>query len=186
MSEMPSSSYTLLDIPAPNADAGPCPSRCRGARPGLPARTGDQRDPPRFASALDALAAAADPLEGRGGAKPMRLSAWSDDAARLPARSSMAQGDATGCATAAGRRRSSATARATSPTWMHRFHRFRPTARSSRRPPARWATACRRRSPRSALAATRWWSLRRRWLLPDERTGIRHRRAIRPARSSSS
>jgi acetolactate synthase-1/2/3 large subunit len=42
-SEMPSSGYTLMDIPCPEPAAGACPRRQRRARPGLPPDAGDQR-----------------------------------------------------------------------------------------------------------------------------------------------
>ena len=60
-------------------------------------------------------------------------------------------------------------------------------ARMSARPPARWATACRPRSAMKRLYPERTGGLRRRRRrFPDERAGIRDRRAIRSCRSSSS
>ena len=66
-----------------------------------------------------------------------------------------------------------------------------PTARfgtpARARPPARWATACRRRSRPSCVHPERTVDLlRRRRLLPDDRPGAGDGRAVRPARSSSS
>ena len=48
MSEMPSSGYTLIDIPEPAPEAGPCPSRRRGARPRLSPGARDQCQPDRL------------------------------------------------------------------------------------------------------------------------------------------
>ena len=52
-----------------------------------------------------------------------------------------------GCASACPTTRSSPTAPATTPPGCNRFFQYRGFAPSSRRPAARWATACRRRSP---------------------------------------
>ncbi len=77
---------------------------------------------------------------------------------------------------------SSPTAPAISPAGSIASTASASTTRTSRRPPARWATACRRRSAMKTLYPERTGGLRRRRRrLPDDRAGFRHRRAIRAA-----
>ncbi len=70
MSEMPSSAYTLIDIPEPAPDAGPCPSGRRGARPPLPADAGHQCQPDRLRRGAGRPAAAERRSRGAAAPKP--------------------------------------------------------------------------------------------------------------------
>ncbi|GLR96104.1 hypothetical protein GCM10007858_37410 [Bradyrhizobium liaoningense] len=83
MSEMPSSSYTLLDIPTPQQKLNPCASRLRRARPGLSAGACDPGDSRRLRRRRrDAEARRRGGLEGRGRQGARRLSRLDREGAR--------------------------------------------------------------------------------------------------------
>ena len=153
LGEMPSQSYTLIDIPAPQqtlVHVHPGAEELgRVYRPHLAIKP--RR--PAFAAALEGL-------------QPPNEIAWREQTESRARRLSRLdrEGDAScpatsisarswcGCASSLPPKPSSATAPATSPAWMHRFYRFRHFgAALSRRPRARWATACRRRSAMKRL-----------------------------------
>ncbi len=191
LGEMPSSGYTLIDSPYPRPDAGPRPSRCRRTRPRLPAGACDQRrarhgvrrrprrprarrPTPVWAERTKALHAAYLGWSTPPAAGPGRRAAWGRS---WPGSKRTCPQDAiftNGAGNYA--------------TWLHRFHRFRQFATQARpdlgldglRP------AGARSPPSSCYPGARGHLLCRRRLLPDERPGIRHRRALPTCRSSSS
>ena len=148
MSEMPSSSYTLLDIPTAEPNPRPRASRCRRARTRLPAgarHPGDVRRPSPLP--IGTLRPAAVPsLEGRSGQSACGLSRLDRQGARTAGHVPVWPGHRPGCATACRRMRSSATAPATMPAGCIVITASTALPRSSRRPRARWDMACRRRS----------------------------------------
>ena len=190
LGEMPSQSYTparhsgaaarrsSMSIPAPRNSAASISRRWRSTRrrpPSAPRSTGLQ--PP------NAIAWA---RRRRGRARRLsRLDRKRDRGAR--ARVNLGEIVAVAARHAAGRRDRSATAPAISRpgcTAIYRYPRLRHAARA--RPRARWAMACRPRSRPSGCARAHRRRVRRRRRLPDDRPGIRHRRAVRARRSSSS
>ena len=133
-------------------------------------------------------AAERDPRGARRRARRTRtISPGPTPPSKSPARCQYGDDHGTGCATGCPRTRSSPTAPATTRLGAPLPSASAASAPSSRRPRARWATACRRRSPPSCSIPERTVVvLCRRRLLPDERPGIRDRRAVRRCRSSSS
>ena len=125
LSEMPSSSYTLLDVPMPEAEAGACASGRRGTRPRLSAGAGDPGNSVRLCAALAALRhrAPATPRRRRTGrtriTSPGRRTAQA--ARRLP----IWRGDGLAARPPAAGLPSSATAPAIIAGWLHRYYRFR-------------------------------------------------------------
>ena len=150
MSEMPSSGYTLIDIPEPRqalVHVHPGAEELgRLYRPTLAINA----SPTAFVAALEGLQPPhRDRLERRGPApRTQSYRRLVGAGRRIPARCSSPRsspGSASACPTT----RSSPTAPATTPAGCTASSASAATARSSRRPPARWATACRRRSPPS-------------------------------------
>ena len=163
------------------ADAGPCPSRRRGARPrstGRRSRSTPARPPsPRRSRACSRRNAH---RLGAGDARRQRRLPRLVDAGRQsrpgPAGPRSSPGSASGCPTM----RSSPTAPATIPAGCIASSASAATARSSRRPPASMgyglpaAIAAKLRHPGAHRRR-----LRRRRLLPDDRQEFAHRRPVR-------
>ena len=191
LGEMPSSDYTLLKSPYPDqtlVHVHPDASRARPRLPSRPCRSTPR--PPAFVAALAKLQA--------GTSRPGRTTTAKLHAAPISTGRRRPKPAPGRCRWA----RSCAISKRVLPddaiitngagnyaTWVHRFHRFRrfgtqaaPTSGSMGygTPAAVAAKALYPGPPRRRLC--------RRRLLPDERPGIRNRRAIRPAdrrRSSS-
>ena len=186
LGEMTTSGYTLLEPPTPrrrSCTSIPAPrSSAASTSPTLPILSGMEQfaarraRPPRRAALARVDRARRAPTTRRG-SSPARCPGTLDLGDVHRARSASA------CPT-----RSSRTAPATSRVWVHRFWRYHELSdASSRRRAARWATACRRRSPRRLVAPGADGDLlRRRRRLPDERPGARDRGAVRRCRSSCS
>ena len=154
LGEMTTGGYTLLDAAEADAEAGPHPRRRRGARPRLRGRPGDQRVDERAPRRRSRRSTPPPTLPwarvDRGRACRLRSqprrrrrssrSTWPRSCRRVERLVPRRQPCFTnGAGNFAG--------------WLHRFYRYaglrhaRPhAARADRR--ARWATACRRRSPR--------------------------------------
>ena len=186
LGEMTTGGYTLLRGAAAAAEAGPHPRRRRGARPRLPGRPADQRRrwrAPRRRWRRSTRRPTL-PLGRRGPRRrtpttrptcvptpvaPLDMAEVVRDCSQhLPADTIFTNG----AGNFAG--------------WLHRFYRYHglrhAAARSSRRPRARWATACRPASPRRCSSRSARRQHRRRRRLPDERPGARDRdRAVRRA-----
>ena len=176
-------SYTLLDIPAP-ADAGACPSRRRGTRPRLPCArlpSTPRRPPsPRRWRACSRPRPSAGPGRPR---PPMRTSSPGPTSRHQRAgRVATWARSWPGCATSCRADAIVCNGAGNYAIWVHRFHRFRrfgtQLAPTSRLDGLRRAGGGRRQA---LLPRAHGRLLRRRRLLPDERPGIRHRRAVRPA-----
>ncbi len=185
MSEMPSQSYTLFDIPTPRQTLVHVHPDAERARPRLPPASRDQRLADRFLGGARGRAAAARDRLGRGDrARRMRtILAWTDPPPSIrPGRFQMGEVDGASAPDAAGRhdhlQRRRQLRGLGAP--LLALPRLRHAARA--RPPARWATACRPPSARSGCIPDRTVvCLRRRRRLPDERPGIRDRGAVRAA-----
>ncbi len=115
LGEMPSQSYTLLEIPGPRQTLGARPSGRRGARPGLSSASRHQRRADRICRGARRLAAAERDFLARadqaGARRLHRVDREGDAAAR---RRSISARSSSGCASACPTR-SSPTAPATSP-----------------------------------------------------------------------
>ena len=158
MAEMPSQSYTLLDIPVPrqalvHVHAG-AEEIGRVYQPVL----GINAAPQTFAAALESLQPPAE-IAWRTATQEARADflAWTDTAPSGPGPVNMAEimlwlrerlpPDAV-LANGAGNYA----------IWPGRFYRFRDAGTSSRRPRDRWAMGCRPRSAPSGSTRAGWWS----------------------------
>ena len=178
LGEMTTGGYTLLQAAAADAEAGAHPRRRRGARPRLRRRPaaavvdGLRRAGARRRSTPPAVAAAG---------PTWTAAAHADYEANLRADAGRAARHGRGRRRRSqrlvpDRHASSPTAPATSAAGCIASTATRacatPAARSSRRPRARWATACRPRSPRRCWSRDRTVDQpRRRRRLPDDRPG---------------
>ena len=171
--------------PGAEADAGPCPPGPAGARPRLSPASRRQRLADRVLGGARSACSRPPPsgaASARGDAHADYL-AWSDPAAvQHPGALQMGAVMAHLRATLPRRRDPVQRRRQLCDLGASLLAASAPTAPSSRRPPARWATACPPPSRRSACYPDRTVvRLRGRRRLPDERAGVRHRGAIRPA-----
>ena len=145
MSEMPSSSYTLIDVPVPKQKLVHVhPGAEELGRVYQPALA-IQASPIAFAAKLAALDIRRARQCGGGGDRARGLSRLVRQSAQTAGALPVWRGDVLAARPPAAGLRSSATAPATSPAGSTASSASASTARSLRRPRARWAMACRRR-----------------------------------------
>ena len=160
MSEMPSAGYSLIDIPNPRQKLihiyPGAEELGRVYRPALAINA----TPPAFVAALENLATAhrRDAVGVRKPAPRTRPIARGRRRKSIPGRCNSAL-SSFGSENIFPTTRSSRTAPATTPAGSIASSVFENSTRSSRRSPARWATACRQRSPQSFATRTAWSSL---------------------------
>ena len=182
MGELPSQSYTLFDIPRPQMTLRACASRRRRARARLqpaPRRSTPRRR--RFAAALEVSKCRANPPRGDAEAAHAEYLAWTDKPTAQPGAVNLGAimvwlreylpDDAIVCNGAGNYA-----------AWIHRFYRFRrfgthvaPTVGLD----GLWRAG--RGGDEAALSGAHGGLHCRRRRFPDERAGIRDRRAIRSA-----
>ena len=150
MAETPSQSYTLFGIPCAAPGAGPRPRRCRRDRPRLSSAPRHRRDPAGLLRRAGGPAAAQRDCAGAARRAPRARRSSPGPASRrpIPARCSSARS----CWRCASSRPTppSPTAPAISPSGRAASCASAASTSSSGPPRARWASACRRRSPPSA------------------------------------
>ena len=180
---MPSQSYTLLDIPGPRQTLRARASRRRGTRPRLSPASRHQRGADRLCRGARRPAAAERDSLARRRPRPAHADylAWTEKATPQPGGVNLGEiivwlreqpaADAILCNGAGN-----------FSTWVHRFYRFRRFAThvapiSGSMGYGVPAAVGDEAAPSGAHGGVR----RRRRRLPDERPGVRHRRAVRPA-----
>ena len=182
--KLPSQGYTLFDIPAPQTKLVHIHPGAEELGRRLPAASGDPRGADRFAAALAKRCSAPASMSWREQTAAAHARLSGVDATRRPTSraASISAPSWSGCAKISPPTRSCATAPAIMPPGSIASIASAVLPRTSRRPRPRWDTACPAAVAMKRLYPDRTVHLgQRRRRFPDERPGVRDRRAVRAA-----